>query len=120
MPMSPQEAIDLLHKWMLENRVIHVSLSDGNDMLVKLLGRIDSIPGDILHLSLTKSTYSLGPYTFLDLPLSTCEFEYSDAEHTPEPLRSQIKGHDALLYIYRPGFVLGFAVLPPIREWAKL
>ncbi len=39
--MSPQEAIDLLRKWMQENRVIHVSLSDGNDMLVKLLGRID-------------------------------------------------------------------------------
>lgn len=118
--MSQQEATDLLRKWMKEERVIHVSLTDAEGLHAKLLGRIDTIEGDILKLSLRKSTFPLGEYTFLHLPLSTSQFEYSDADHAPEPLRSQIAGHDALLYIYRKRIVLGFAVLPLIHEWSKL
>src|SRR5580765_6745370 len=116
--ISRQEATDLLRKCMEEERVIHLSITAGDGMIVKVLGRIDSISDDILHLSLTKSTFSLGSYVFMDLPLLTCQFEYSDAAHAPEPLRSKIKGHDALLYVYRTGVCLGLAVLPPINEWA--
>jgi len=55
----------------------------------------------------------------VNISLLDCTFEYSDAEHAPEPLRSQLKGYDSLLYIYRTGVTLGLAV-SPVSEWLQL
>jgi hypothetical protein len=72
------------------------------------------------HHSRPPLTLLFSPYAIsVTLSLTECEFEYSDAEHTPEPLRSQLKGYNAILYVYRPGVGLGLAVLP-VSEWLHL
>ena len=116
--LSQQEVLDLLRKWLQEKRVIHVSLT-ADGVLAKIPGRLDEVTPETAQLSLTKSTFSAGPHTSVAFSLSNCAFEYSDAEHAPEPLRSQLKGYDALLYIYRTGIGLGLAVLP-IGELSQL
>jgi hypothetical protein len=120
MRISQEEAADLLRKWMEEDRVVHLTIRSGN-IVAKVLGRIDQID-DQVHFSQTKTTSPLGSYTSVLFPLSEsdCSFEYSDAQHAPEWLREKLAGYDALLYVYCPGIGLGFAVLPPLDEWAKL
>jgi hypothetical protein len=108
--MSAQEAGDVLRKWMEENRIIHVTVL-GNGVLVKLPGRLDRVD-TIVHFSLTKSSMPLGSYAFLTFPMDGADFQYGDAAHAPEPLRSQITGYDALLYAYRQGVTVAFAVFP--------
>jgi hypothetical protein len=117
-PLSQQEAADLLLKWLQEKRVIHFSIS-GDGLVAKIPGRLDEVNQENARFSLTKSSFSAGPRTFVNFSLTNCSFEYSDAEHAPEPLRSQLKGYDAILYIYRTGVGLGLAVLP-IGELAQL
>jgi hypothetical protein len=99
--ISLTEALDLLNKWMEENRTIHTALNCGpGPVTTRTVGRLDSVTADALYLSGTKSTYPFGKHNLVQFPLSGCRFEYSDAEHAPEPLRSSLIGYDALLYIY--------------------
>jgi len=116
--LSLEEALDLLQKWLEEKRVIHVSIT-ADGVLAKIPARLDDVDPERVRLSLTKSTFSAGPYTSVTFSMSDCKFEYSDAEHAPEPLRSQLKGYDALLYVYRTGIALGLAVLP-VSEWLQI
>jgi hypothetical protein len=117
-PVSKEEALDLLQKWLQEKRVIHASVTAAG-ILVKIPGRLDDVNPEKARLSLTKSTFSAGPYTSLDFSLLECRFEYSDAEHAPEPLRSQLKGYDGLLYVYHSDVALGLAILP-LSEWLNI
>jgi hypothetical protein len=110
-PVSYREAVDLLRKWMDENRVIHLSITDQDDTLVKMVGRIDRVGSDI-HFSQTKSTSPLGQYTLTAFPLTDSHFEYCHAEHAPEILKEKLGDYDALLYVYRRRVAIGFAVLP--------
>jgi hypothetical protein len=112
-PISKGEAIDLLRKWMNENRIVHISLTSAG-VLTKVVSQIDEVDEFHALLSLKKSTMPLGQYTFVRLEFGAAtEFEYSAAEDAPEPLRTRIAGHDSLLYIYMPGVGVGLAVLPP-------
>lgn len=109
--LSRDEALDLLQKWAEENRIIDVSLvADG--AVIRFPTRLDDLNPSAVRLSLTKSTFSYGAHTRVSISLLDCTFEYSDADHAPEPLRSQLKGYDALLYIYRGGVTLSLAILP--------
>jgi len=119
METSQQDALDLLRKWQAENRVIHCTIS-ANGVIAKILGRIDTVENDTIHLSAAKSNVPLGEANFTEFPLTDSAFEYLDAAHTPEPLRNKLKGYDALLTVHRLGVSLALAVLPPLDEWAKL
>jgi hypothetical protein len=121
--ITQQEAVDLLSKWRTENRVIHLTLNRG-PAIAKIVGRIDAITAKGVSFSGTRSTYSLGKYNLAQFPLDGCYFEYSDANDAPEPLRSQLLGYDALLYVHyfdstmTLGSSIGLAVLP-VEEWTQ-
>ena len=117
-PLSHDEALDLLHKWAHENRVFDVSLvADG--VVVKIPARLDDVNPGTVRLSLTKSTFSAGAHTVVSISLLDCTFEYCDADHAPEPTRSQLKGYDALLYVHREGVIISLAIVP-LGELAQL
>lgn len=119
--LNEQEARDLLSKWKGENRVIHLTLDAGLAM-AKVVGRIDALTEETAFFSAMKSTYSFGRHNLSQFPLKNCRFEYSDPKDAPEPLRTQLSGYDALLYVFcrdtkaqvRAGVAL--AVLP-IEEY---
>jgi hypothetical protein len=121
--LSPQEATDLLSKWMTENRVIHLTLKSGV-AISKIVGRIDGIAKQGVHFSATKSKSLLGEYNLAQFSLDGCRFQYSDAKDAPEWLRAKLLGSDALLYIYYfdSAMILrtaiGLAVLP-VDEWPE-
>jgi len=119
MRLTQNEALDLLRKWMDENRVIHVALT-GDGFMARIPGRIDSIdPEKNVHISLTKSSFRVGQHTLVKFSISNCQFEYSDAKDAPLPLASQLLGYDALLYVYLQTAGIGLCVLPP-HEWQNI
>ena len=111
-PISRQEAVDLIRKWMDEDRIVHITFTSLS-LLAKILAKIDEVDDIHVRLSMKKSNVPLGEYSFAVIELYQAKFEFGAAEDAPEPLRSKIAGHDSLLYIYLPsGLGIGFAVLP--------
>src|SRR5437660_4442802 len=62
-----------------------------NGVIAKILGRIDTVENDAVHLSAAKSNAPLGEANFTEFPITDSAFEYLDAAHTPEPLRNKLK-----------------------------
>jgi len=117
MKVSEEEAVDLLHKWQAENRVIHCTVGT-NGVVAKVLGRIDTMENKGVHLSAAKSTMPLGEANFVEFPLSDSVCEYADAEDVPEPLAGKLKGYDSILSVVRLNVSVVLAVLPPLDELA--
>ena len=117
--MLQQEAVDLLRKWLAENRIIHCTVS-ANGVIAKVLGRIDTVENDAVHLSAAKSKMPLGEANFTEFSLADSTLEYQDAVHIPKPLGDNLKGYDAVLGVHRSGVSVALAVLPPLDEGAKL
>ena len=119
MDVSRQEALDLLHKWWDESRVIHCSLLT-RDAKAKMPGRIDSLDGARVHLSQMRSPYPLGSANFIDFSITDSFFDYQDAAHTSQSIRDALVGYDSLLTIYGHDITVALAVLPPLDDFAKL
>jgi hypothetical protein len=121
MDMSVKEAIGLLTKWQVENRPVHC-VTVINSVNLKVLGHIDSVNDNVIHVSQTKTKAPLGEQTFIEFSISDSEgLDYTDAAHMKGSALSKMKGHDAVLTItYRSGAIVGLDILAPLDELINL
>lgn len=108
-PLSREEALDLLQKWAEENRIIDVSVvADG--VVVRFPTRLDDVNPGAVRLSLTKSTFSYGAHTRVSISLLDCTFEYSDAD--------QYRGSVATTHFLKPSRSCGEGNSCPVTAFS--
>lgn len=115
----PQEqAMDLLNKWMTENRVIRLSLKAGNGF-VRMLVRIDGLKNGTVYFSARKAVFPLGMHYTTELALDNCRFGYAEGGSDASSIEC-----DALLFIYYFDPTMTFRAdaslcILPLVEWSQ-
>jgi hypothetical protein len=98
--ITRQHAIDLLHKWQQERRLIQGGIFQSKDGATSgFLGRIERLDNSSLTID-ARSLFLLGGRCGLQLPLEGANYSYSDWRDAPEEHREPLReGYDSALFI---------------------
>lgn len=119
MKINADDALTMLRKWHEERRVIHCTIKF-EDMIARILGRIDSVDEHQLKFSAAQSRLTLGEANNAEIPLLGATFFYTEGRHVSEDL-AKLKGYDAMLTIsHDSGLTIGLPVMHPLEESASV
>jgi hypothetical protein len=98
--ISRQQAVDVLHKWQDERRLVQGGILQSNDGATSgFLGRIERLDNSSLAID-ARSLFMLGDRCGLTLPLQEEDYSYSDWRDVPEDQRDRLRhGYDSALFI---------------------
>jgi hypothetical protein len=98
--ISRQEAIDVLHKWQDERRLVQGGIFQSNDGATSgFLGRIERLDNSSLAID-ARSLFMLGDRCGLTLALQEAGYSYSDWRDAPGDQRDRLReGYDSALFI---------------------
>ena len=100
MDITRQQAIDLLHKWQVERRLIQGGIfqSKKDGATSGFIGRIERLDNHSLTID-SRSLFMLGDRCGLKLPLEA-DYSYSDSRDGPDGHREPLReAYDSALFI---------------------
>jgi hypothetical protein len=98
--ISRQQAVDVLHKWQDERRLVQGGIFQSNDGATSgFLGRIERLDNSSVAID-ARSLFMLGDRCGLTLPLPEAGYSYSDWRDASGDQRDRLPhGYDSALFI---------------------